>query len=113
MGKLFQPFTNIEDIEQFIQSNQLAFIYVSRENCSVCYGLLPQVKEMFTKYPKVKTALVDADKVPAFTGQYTVFSVPALLLFVNGKEFLREAQIVPMQPFEEKVSRIYEHVVNS
>src|SRR5690625_7672170 len=50
VGKLFQPFTNIEDIEQFIQSNQLAFIYVSRENCSVCHGLLPQVKEMFTKY---------------------------------------------------------------
>lgn len=110
---MFTPLKSIEDTEKFIQDHQLSFIYVSREDCSVCHGLLPQVEQVFKKYPEVRTGLVDADEVPEFSGQYTVFAVPALLLFVDGKEYVREARIVPMQQFEEKIKRIYDNVVDS
>lgn len=109
---MFQELQSMEEVEYFIQANELAFIYVSRKNCSVCHGLFPQVKELFKNYPEIQTATVDADKTPEFSGQYTIFAVPALLLFYDGKEYLREARIVPMQQFNEKVNRIYENVVN-
>lgn len=110
---MLQPLQSLEEIEYFIQGNKLSFIYVSREDCSVCHGLLPQVEQVLKKYPKIKTGIIDADQVPEFSGQYTVFAVPVLLLFVDGREYLREARIVPMQQFDEKIKRIYENVVNS
>lgn len=98
-------------IDQFLENNELTFIYISREDCSVCHGLLPQVEQVFRKYPEVKCGIIDADEVPGIAGKFSIFTVPVLLLFVEGKEYLREARIVHMQPFEEKVKRIYENVV--
>jgi len=110
---LFQSINSIDAAEQFIAENMLAFIYVTRENCSVCHGLLPQVEQVLEKYPKVQSRIINADEVPEFSGQYTVFSVPALLLFVDGKEYIRAARIVPMDQFEGKIKRIYKLVANA
>lgn len=110
---MFESLHSMDATKQFIEENQLAFIYVTRDECSVCHGLLPQVEQVFKKYPKIQTRRINADEVPEFSGQYTVFSVPALLLFVDGKEYIREARIVPMSQFEDKVKRLYDLVANS
>lgn len=99
-------------VDQFIQNNKLSFIYISREDCSVCHGLLPQVKQLFESYPKIQCGIIDADEVKEIASKFSVFTVPALLLFVEGKEYLREARIVHMQLFDERINKIYENVID-
>lgn len=106
----FQKLSSMEEIESFIEENELAFLYVTRPNCSVCHGLKPQIEAILDNYPKIYCATVDASEIPEVAGRFEIFTVPVLLLFVHGKEYIREARIVHTEKFEEKVSRIYEHV---
>src|SRR5690625_2241139 len=90
----FKELTSLSQAEAFIAENQLAFLYISRNNCSVCHSLLPQVGELMEKFPAIEPGHIVADDVEAVAGRFSVFTVPVLLLFVGGKEYVREARIV-------------------
>lgn len=111
MFMAFTSLTSIEETDHFIKNNNLAFIYITMPNCSVCHGLQPQMEEIFAKYPEIQTRTIDASEVTEIAGKFNVFTAPVLLLFVEGKEYIREARIVHTEAFEEKVSRIYENMV--
>lgn len=98
----FPKAKTIEDIRKFIASNSLAFVYISRENCGVCHVVRPQVEEMLEDFPTICSIQVDADEVPEVAGEFTVFTVPALLLFIEGREMIREARFVVMDELRDK-----------
>lgn len=102
---------SLEEIEQFIEENELAFLYFTTPNCSVCHGLQPQIEKILAQYPKIQARHVDASVVTEAAGRFTVFASPVLLLFVAGREYIREARIVHTQQLDEKIARIYENVV--
>lgn len=106
----FKTLHSIDEIESFIQKNRLAFLYITRPNCSVCHGLRPQIEAILTKYPNIHTATVDANIVTEVAGRFEIFTVPVLLLFYDGKEYIREARIVHTEHFDQKVKRIYSNV---
>lgn len=107
----FEELTDMEMAENFLQENQLAFLYISRPNCSVCHSLLPQVQELMKKYPEIKLGHINAEDVEEVAGRFSIFTVPVLLLFVEEKEYVREARIVHMDLFDEKINKIYENVI--
>ncbi|WP_249871427.1 thioredoxin family protein [Oceanobacillus saliphilus] len=107
----FEELTSIDSAENFIKDNKLSFLYISRPNCSVCHALLPQVQELMEKYPEIKLAHINAQSVEEVAGRFSIFTVPVLLLFVEGKEFVREARIVHLDLFEGKLDKIYKNMV--
>lgn len=109
MKQPFIPLQTIAEVDEWIDENTLAFLYISQPNCSVCHGLLPQVKQLMENYPKIKTAHINTEHTPEIAGKLSIFTVPVLLLFVEGKEYIREARIVHMDLLKEKIDRIYEH----
>ncbi|WP_068676283.1 thioredoxin family protein [Oceanobacillus sp. Castelsardo] len=110
MGE-FENLTSLDKVDTFIQSSELSFIYISKNNCSVCHGLLPQVQNLMKKYPNITLGHVNVDTVGEIAGRFNIFTVPVLLLFVNGKEYIREARIVHMDLLEQKIDKIYKNVV--
>ncbi|MET3699367.1 thiol-disulfide isomerase/thioredoxin [Bacillus oleivorans] len=110
--RTFEELQTIEAVDSFITSHVLSFVYISRTGCSVCHALLPQVGELMEKFPEIRLAHVNSAEVEEVAERFTVFSVPALLLFVEGKEYLREARAVHMSLFEEKLQKIYEGYMN-
>ena len=111
--KPFHEFTTMQGIEAFIKTDQLTFLFLSKPNCSVCVSLLPQIKKVMEHYPSIKTAYVNTETVPEVAGRFSIFTVPVLILFYQGKEYLREARIVPIDPFDEKVKRIVQGVATA
>ena len=107
----FTELTSLNRIENFIKDHPLAFLYISRPDCSVCHGLLPQVQALMEIYPEINLGHINADEVSEVAGRFSIFTVPVLLLFVDRKEYLREARIVHMDLFNEKVNKIYNNVV--
>lgn len=103
----FIELTSVDNIQQFINEHPLSFIYVSRTDCSVCHSLLPQVREVMADFSEIQLGSVNADDVEDVAGYFSIFTVPVLLLFVDGKEYVREARFVPMEPFKEKIEKIY------
>lgn len=106
--KTYELLTDINMVHQFIKKHDLAFLFISTPNCSVCHALLPQIQQMLERFPKIKLALIDAHIVPEVAGEFSVFTAPVLLLFINGKEYIREARIVHTQLLEQKITKIYE-----
>lgn len=107
----FIDLTSLDEIDQFIESNELVFLYFTTPSCSVCHGLQPQIEEILSQYPFIKAAHIDASKVQEAAGKFTIFAAPVLLLFFDGKEYIREARIVNTTELNKKISRIYENVV--
>lgn len=104
--------TNIEMIDLFIAENELPFLYISRPHCSVCHALLPQVQERLESYPQIKLGHINADEVPEVAGKFSIFTIPVLLLFYEGKEYIREARIVHLDQLDEKINKLYKNVVD-
>ncbi len=108
--RTFEELTSLETVEAFIHKQTLSFLYISSPNCSVCHGLKPQVQNLMGKYPLIALGSVNTQEVTEIAGLFSIFTAPALLLFVEGKEYIREARIVHMDLFDEKVSKIYENI---
>lgn len=110
--RTFEEVKSIDEANRFIANHPLSFVYISRTGCSVCHALLPQVGELMEKFPEIDLAHINSAEVEEVAERFTVFSVPALLLFVEGKEYVREARAVHMGLFEEKIQKIYEGYMN-
>lgn len=108
----FASLHSIEAVDQFISENDLAFLYITMPNCSVCHGLLPQIETMFEQYPQIATRTIDASEVQEIAGRLQIFTAPVLILFVEGKEYLREARIVQTAKLDEQIAKVYENMVD-
>lgn len=93
-----------EEWQQKIQEHDRLLLFVKVNNCSVCEGLLPQVKALQDQY-SMPFYLVNVSDVPEMAGQLSLFTAPVVLLFYNEKEYVRFARFVPM---EELAFRIQE-----
>ncbi|WP_216829716.1 thioredoxin family protein [Alkalihalobacterium elongatum] len=100
--------TSLDMVEEFIKENQFSFIYISRTNCGVCHALLPQVKELLQEFPLIELCYINADHIEEVAGRFSIFTVPALLFYIDGKEYIREARFVHMDALKEKVAKLYE-----
>lgn len=107
-----EQLNTLDKVNEFINEQQLALLYVTMPQCSVCDGLRPQIKTLIEKYPHIHFGEVDASHVEKIKGQFSIFTAPVVILFLNGKEYLREARIIHTRLLEEKINRIYDHVVD-
>src|SRR5699024_12623401 len=103
MAMEFQEITSLNEVERLIDESPLAFLYITQPNCSVCHGLQPQIEAMLSGYPKINARHVDARKVPELAGRCNIFTAPVPLLFVHGKEYLREARLVQADFLEQQM----------
>ncbi|WP_127590421.1 thioredoxin family protein [Paenibacillus lautus] len=104
--KELEHLTSIEAIERFIQDHTFSFLYVSRADCSVCHAILPKLRELLTRFPSISLGHIQAEVVGEIASRYLIFTAPSLLLFVEGKEFLREDRFVQFGELERKLNNI-------
>lgn len=101
--KEIENLSNYAEVEAFINEHELSFLYVSRPDCSVCHAIA-----LLEHFPQMKLGQVNALQVEEVAGHLSIFTAPTLLLFVKGKEYLREDRFVRFADLEEKLARIYE-----
>ncbi|MFV8829910.1 thioredoxin family protein [Alkalihalobacterium sp. APHAB7] len=99
--------TSLDMVETFLKEHRFSFIYVSRTNCGVCHALLPQVKELLQQFPLIQLGFINADDVEEIAGRFSIFTVPAMILFIEEKEYIREARFVHLDALEEKIKKVY------
>lgn len=100
----FVSIHSVGELDRFIAS-PLSFIYISTDNCSVCHSLFPQIEPIIAEYEELAAGRINASEVPDIAGRLSIFTAPVLILFVEGKEVYREARIVHLDRFEEKLGR--------
>ncbi|KIL53057.1 thioredoxin family protein [Jeotgalibacillus campisalis] len=98
--------TSLQEAEAAIERDTILLLYLSKENCSVCHSLLPKVQEVMAAFPRIHFYHADVEQIKEMAGRFSIFTVPVLLLFVEGKEMLREARFVRINDLEEKLDKI-------
>lgn len=99
-----------ELIEMAIKEDEMVLVYFGSRNCGVCVDLKPKVNALLERYPKIKSVYVDMEKSHKIGISYNFFTMPGLLLFVEGKETLREARHISVDELDMKISRYYDMI---
>ena len=97
-----------EEMERRIREEPLVLFYLSRPACGVCTALKPKVSALAADYEGLKVFYVDLDKDESVAGQYSIFTIPGILVYVQGKEWIREARYVSIDQLQAKLDRIVE-----
>lgn len=105
---IMEILNSAEHINSFIKENKICMVYFSSNRCSVCIDLLPKIDEILKSYPMIREGKVDIDKVQEAIGGFSVHTLPCILLFIDGKEVIREARFISIIELKEKIKRYYE-----
>jgi len=104
---------NNNSLAQRIKSVGVLMIYFFSPGCVACNGLRPKVEAMAAgKFPKMELLSVDASFSPALTAEAGVYSAPTILVFFEGREYLRESKYISVDQLEKKISRYYDLIFN-
>lgn len=102
----FKEVDSLKETVRIIQQEKIVFLFLYGENCSVCHGVLPHIKPLIDSYTELESIQADIEKIPALSGEYTVFTVPAVLLFLEGKEVLRTARFIEKDKLRHQIDKI-------
>jgi thioredoxin-like negative regulator of GroEL len=98
---------SIDEINDLINNNEMLLIYFGSETCGVCNSMMPKIKIILEKFKKIKSVKVEPEKSLELSAKYNVFAIPVIILFIQGKETIREARIISIENLEQKISRYY------
>ena len=86
---------NYEEILNKIKEEKYFLLYVSMNNCSICHADMPKVEKIANEknFPSYH---IEAPEIPEAVGQLSLFSVPAVILFYEGREIHRQAKIIDL-----------------
>jgi thiol-disulfide isomerase/thioredoxin len=95
-------------IDEILKENDFVLFYFSTPECNVCKHLKPKIEDLIKKYEKINSYYVNLHEHNELSGRFSVFSIPAIILFINGSETIREGRYISLDDFDNKVSRYYE-----
>jgi len=104
-------FTEIKSFDEFImlkEKEPAILAYFSTDACNVCKVLKPKVEELVkSKFPKIKLAYIKSDVLPKVAAQNQVFAAPTILIFFEGREYIRKSRNIGISELQQEIARPY------
>jgi thioredoxin 1 len=101
----------ISEIQSLISDKTIVLLYLYNDNCAPCKVLRPKVQEMITEdFPNIEFRLINAEQYATTLAEYGVFASPTLLVFIEGKEYIRESKNISNSELHDKIERYYNMV---
>lgn len=101
----------VDELEKKVAESKGLLVYFKNDNCAPCLVLRPKVAELVEKeFPKMELLIVDSVESPMLAGPFRVFSNPTLLVFFEGKEYLRKSKYIAIPELESEMRRLYNMV---
>jgi len=99
----------IEDIKQTIEQNLAVMVYFSAPTCNVCHALKPKLLEAIeSNFSMFKVISVDTSIEQETAAHFSVFAIPTVLVFLDGKEFLRKSRHMSVDEVIKEIKRPYD-----
>jgi len=104
-------FTEIQSFEEFLKRKEeepALLAYFSTEACNVCKVLKPKVAELIqAEFPKIKLIYIKSDILPEISAQNQVFAAPTILVFFEGREYIRKSRNIGIGELRREIERPY------
>lgn len=99
--------TTLPEAVRYVAENPMVALYISRSGCGVCSALRPKIEAILRELPRAVYCTLDLDRVPEAAGEYSIFTIPAILVFVDGRESIREARYLSADELQGRIERLY------
>lgn len=101
----------IEEFNNFINTNEATVVYFSTPECNVCKVLKPKLIEILEdKFPLFSFAYVDCNQAKELAAQNSIFSVPTIIFYIQGKELFRKSRNINLTELEYELERPYSFI---
>ncbi len=102
----------LEEFQSKISGTDIVVVYYSNDACNVCKIIKPKLLDLLnSEFPAAKSIYIDTEKSPMISGQYRVFAIPTIDIYVMGKEHVRFSRNVVMHEFEAAVRKPYDMLI--
>jgi thioredoxin 1 len=99
----------IENINQIIKENLAVMLYFSAPTCNVCHALKPKLLEAIdANFKEFEIVSVDVSQEQEVAAHFSVFAIPTVLVFLDGREFLRKSRHMSIDEVVREIQRPYE-----
>ncbi|MES9955948.1 MAG: thioredoxin family protein [Sedimenticola sp.] len=104
----FKPLDSLQALDECIAGEPAALIWFTGPDCRVCQDLKPKVGELIgEEFPKIGCYQLDCAAVPDAAAQHQVFTVPTLLIFLDGQPFMRKVRNFSLAELRSELARPY------
>lgn len=98
----------LEELQTEIKQNEALMVYFSGENCGVCEVLRPKIKALMQqKFPRIKQIFISANDYRQTAAALSIFTVPTLIIYLDGKEFIKKSRNISLLELENELFRPY------
>jgi thioredoxin-like negative regulator of GroEL len=98
----------IEKIENSIKENLAVMVYFSAPTCNVCHALKPKLMQALTdNFKEFIVESVDISVEEDIAPHFGVHAIPTVLVFLDGKEFLRKSRHMSVGEVISEIQRPY------
>ncbi len=99
----------IENIKKTIDENLAVMVYFSAPTCNVCHALKPKLLEAIkSNFEKFEIVSIDTSVEQECAAHFSVFAIPTVLIFLEGREFLRKSRHMSVDEVIREIKRPYE-----
>ena len=98
----------LEAIQNTLTTNDAVMLYFSAPTCNVCHALKPKLTEAITtEFPTFIIESIDISETPEIASHFSVFAIPTVLIFFQGREFLRKSRHMSIGEVTDAIARPY------
>lgn len=105
---------SFDDLIKSVEESPAVCFYLSTPECNVCKVLKPKVIELIkNEFPLMQFHYVDLNEAKEIAGQLSVFTVPTILVFFDGKEMIRASRNIHIDELREQINRYYQMIFSN
>ena len=103
----------IENVNNIIKDEMAVMLYFSAPTCNVCHALKPKLLEAIDdNFKKFKIVSIDTSLNQEIAANFSVFAIPTILVFLDGREFLRKSRHMSVGEVINEIKRPYEIMIS-
>ncbi len=99
---------DLNEIKELIEANQMVLGYFTTTDCNMCKDLFPKIEEMLKSFPNIEGFRAESDLNLRIVGEYSIYMVPSIILFIDGKETIRLSRNISVMELSSQIQRYYD-----
>ncbi|HEX5624120.1 MAG TPA: thioredoxin family protein [Sulfuricurvum sp.] len=98
----------LQTIQTTLQNNDAVMLYFSAPTCNVCHALKPKLTDaVMNEFDTFVVESIDISQTPEIASYFSVFAIPTVLIYFQGREFFRKSRNMSVGEVVENIRRPY------